>query len=171
LVRLDKLIEAAEGEGRLALLIEGLAHQALAYQKLKEATNAMSVLARALRWAEPEGYVRLFADLGFSMAQLLQEAHIRGVSAGYVEKLLEAFGTSSGLVSTTGLTVLPEPLTPREQEILKFVAAGLTNREIAEKLIISPETVKKHTRAIYSKLSVGNRTEAATRARKLDLLD
>jgi LuxR family transcriptional regulator, maltose regulon positive regulatory protein len=132
LVRLDKLIEAAEGEGRLALLIEGLAHQALAYQKLKEATNAMSVLARALRWAEPEGYVRLFADLGFSMAQLLQEAHIRGVSAGYVEKLLEAFGTSSGLVSTT---------------------------------------VKKHTRAIYSKLSVGNRTEAATRARKLDLLD
>jgi LuxR family transcriptional regulator, maltose regulon positive regulatory protein len=137
LVRLDKLIEAAEGEGRLALLIEGLAHQALAYQKLKEATNAMSVLARALRWAEPEGYVRLFADLGFSMAQLLQEAHIRGVSAGYVEKLLEAFGTSSGLVSTTGLIVLPEPLTPREQEILKFVAAGLKRQPEPESWICS----------------------------------
>jgi DNA-binding NarL/FixJ family response regulator len=65
---------------------------------------------------------------------------------------------------------LPEPLTPREQEILELLAAGLTNREIAEALVIAPGTVKKHTGNIYGKLNVSNRTEAATKARELDLL-
>ena len=66
---------------------------------------------------------------------------------------------------------LPEPLSPREQEVLELIAAGLTNREIAGKLVISPETVKKHTGTIYGKLGVRSRTEAAARARELDLLD
>jgi DNA-binding NarL/FixJ family response regulator len=66
---------------------------------------------------------------------------------------------------------LPEPLSAREREILRYISAGLTNREIADTLVISPETVKKHTASIYSKLGVGNRTEAADRARQLDVLD
>jgi LuxR family maltose regulon positive regulatory protein len=65
---------------------------------------------------------------------------------------------------------LPEPLSQRELEVLALMAAGLTNREIARRLVISPETVKKHTAAIYGKLGVKNRTEAAARARELDLL-
>jgi len=87
----------------------------------------------------------------------------------YVRKLLAACGGDLALpASVEG--VLPEPLTPREQEILELLAAGLTNREIAERLVISAETVKKHTSGIYSKLDVSNRTEAATRAREMDLL-
>jgi LuxR family maltose regulon positive regulatory protein len=65
---------------------------------------------------------------------------------------------------------LPERLTPREQEVLKHLAAGLTNGEIAAQLVISVETVKKHVGNLCAKLGVSNRTEAAARARELDLL-
>ena len=80
----------------------------------------------------------------------------------------------AGLTSTLAgarAGALPEPLSVREQEVLKLIAAGLTNREIAETLSISPETVKKHTGSIYGKLGVRGRTEAALRARSLDVLD
>jgi LuxR family maltose regulon positive regulatory protein len=87
----------------------------------------------------------------------------------YVGKLLVACGGDLALPASVE-RVLPEPLTPREQEILELIAAGLTNREIAERLVISAETVKKHTSGIYGKLDVSNRTEAATRAREMDLL-
>lgn len=76
-------------------------------------------------------------------------------------------GAAPGSAADIGF---PEPLTPREQEILGLLAAGLTNREIAERLVVSPETVKKHTSTIYGKLRVSNRTSAAARARDLGLL-
>jgi LuxR family maltose regulon positive regulatory protein len=87
----------------------------------------------------------------------------------YVETLLAAFG-SSILQSTSRQEALPEPLTKREQEVLRLLATGLTNREIAARLTISPLTVKTHAANIYGKLDVASRTEAAARARELDLL-
>jgi LuxR family maltose regulon positive regulatory protein len=63
-----------------------------------------------------------------------------------------------------------EPLTDRELEVLQLVAAGLTNREIAGRISISPETVKKHTGNIYGKLGARTRTEAVAIARALDIL-
>ncbi len=170
LALLERLLQAAEAEGRTGLHIEALVLHALGYWRRGDRAGAMTSLERALRLAEPEGYVRLFADLGLPMARLLQEAHSRDVMPDYVEKLLAAFG---GDISSPAPAeqALPEPLTPREQEILESIAAGLTNREIGKALVISPQTVKKHTGNIYGKLGVHSRTEAVARARELDLLD
>ncbi len=164
------LLTAAEAEGREGIIVEGLALQALAHWKRGEQTIAMTSLERALRLAEPEGYLRLFVDLGLPMGRLLQEAKSREVMPGYVDTILAAFG-EDWVSRTTTHEVLPEHLTSREQEVLKLIAAGLTNREIAEQLVISPETAKKHVANICAKLGVSNRTEAAARARQLDLLE
>jgi LuxR family maltose regulon positive regulatory protein len=102
------------------------------------------------------------------MARLLQAAHSRKVMADYVTRLLVAFGVDRKALDERPL---PEQMTGREAEILKLIAAGLTNREIAAQLVISPETVKKHASNIYGKLSVASRTEAVATARELGLLD
>ena len=167
---LRRLLSAAEAEGREGIIVEGLALQALAHWKRGEQTIAMTSLERALRLAEPEGYLRLFVDLGLPIAWLLQEAQSRNVMRDYVETILAAF--DGDLVSTPPThEALPEPLTSREQQVLKLIAAGLTNREIAGQLVISPDTAKKHAANIRAKLGVSNRTEAAARARELGLLD
>ena len=167
---LNRLLQAAEAEGRAGIHVETLALQALADWRRGERAGALTALERALRMAEPEGYVRLFADLGLPMARLLQEALSRGVMPDYVAKLLTAIGGDLSISAPTE-AALPEPLSSREQEILELIAAGLTNHEIAEKLVISSETVKKHASTVYGKLGVRGRTEAVARARALDLLD
>jgi len=168
LTLLEQLERSAGLEGRTAIQIESLALQALTYQKRGEDVKAMTLLEQALRMAEPEGYIRLFADLELPMARLLQKAHTRQVMPTYVALLLATFGDDWLAVEKRPL---PEPLTNREAEILKLIAAGLTNREIAAQLVISSETVKKHAGNIYGKLSVTSRTEAAAIARELELLD
>lgn len=165
---LNQLLEAAEHDGRVGVQIEALALAALAHWQRGDPVAAMPALEHALRLAEPEGYVRLFADLGLPMARLLQEARSREVMPDYVATLLIAFGTDPR--SAAGKRPLPEPLSEREREVLQRIAAGLTNREIAEEFYISPETVKKHTGNIYGKLGVRGRTEAVARAWELDLL-
>jgi LuxR family maltose regulon positive regulatory protein len=170
LALLETLLQVAQEEGRMGVSIEALALQALAHDRRREVAGAMTSLERALRLAEPEGYVRRFADLGLPMARLLQEARSRQVMLDYVETLLGAFEDGVA-VPIPEQEVLPEPLTDREEDVLELMAAGLTNREIAEQLVISPQTVKKHAGNIYGKLGVGNRTEAAAKARELHLLD
>jgi LuxR family maltose regulon positive regulatory protein len=168
--QIGSLLQPAQAQGRTVITIEARALQALAYSRRGDMASAMRSLERALRLAEPEGYLRLFADLGAPMARLLQEARSREVMPDYVDRLLASFSSDLTLpASTRG--ALPEPLTDREGEILQLLAAGLTNREIAEELVISPETVKKHTGNIYGKLGVRSRTEAAARARELELLE
>jgi LuxR family maltose regulon positive regulatory protein len=170
LALLTRLLRAAEAEGRTGIQIEALALRALAHWQGGDRAGAMVSLEHALRLAEPEGYLRLFADLGHPMSRLLQEARSRDVMPEYVARLLAACETDRGPAGASA-GALPELLSVRELEVLKLIAAGLTNREIASALVISPETVKKHTGSIYGKLGVRGRTEAAVKARSLDVLD
>jgi LuxR family maltose regulon positive regulatory protein len=167
---LEQIQPTAAEEGRTGIQIEALALQAIADERRGKVAAALTHLEHALRLAEPEGYIRRFADLGLPLGHLLQEARSRNVMPDYIETLLAAFG---GNITSRHARQpkLPEPLTDREVEILELLAAGLTNPEIAEKLVISAGTVKKHASNIYGKLGVSSRTEAVTRARELGLLD
>jgi LuxR family maltose regulon positive regulatory protein len=186
---LARLLETAETAGWMGKAVEILALQALAHQAQGEVDEALSALERALSTAEPEGYVRTFVDEGPPMARLLSEAAERGIAPDYARRLLDAFGdgkddadasiadVSIADVSIRGRTTkagapsaLVEPLTEREVEVLQLIAEGLSNREIAARLFLALSTVKVHTRNIYGKLDVHNRTQAVTRARDLGLL-
>jgi DNA-binding NarL/FixJ family response regulator len=121
------------------------------------------------------------------MQALLQEAARRGIAPAYVARLLDAFGETrdNGPRTTDDAASIPapeltaicramplpiEPLTEREMEVLRLLAAGLTNREIAEALYLSTNTVKSHLKHIYDKLDVHNRAHAVHRARELAIL-
>jgi LuxR family maltose regulon positive regulatory protein len=166
---LSRLLARAEKSGRLNSVIEILALQSTIYHLNGEIPKAMLTIERSLALAEPEGYVRLFVDEGLPMAQVLRHASSRRILPGYVAALLAEFGehprTDAGAAR-----MLVEPLSPREIEVLHLLSAGLSNREIGEALFISPGTVNTHTRRIYQKLEVGNRTQAVARARELKLL-
>jgi LuxR family transcriptional regulator, maltose regulon positive regulatory protein len=169
LTLLRQMQRSSEAEGRNGITVEVLALMSIGDWKRGDLPSAIAALQHALRLAEPEGYIRLFADLGLPMARLLQEAYSRDIDPEYVEQLLAASGT--GLPSDTpGAGLLPDPLTSREQEVLELLASGLSNQEIAGKLFISHQTVKKHASNIYGKLGVGRRTEAVARARQLEML-
>ena len=109
------------------------------------------------------------------MARLLYEALRREIAPDYVSRLLGAFSLddeeqTKSPKSQTPDSVLIEPLSDREIEVLHLIAEGLTNPEIAARLILSPHTIKVHTRNINGKLGAHNRTEAVTKARALGVL-
>jgi LuxR family maltose regulon positive regulatory protein len=127
----------------------------------------MDALARALLLGEPEGYVRTFVDLGAPMGELLRGAAHRGIRTGYVGRLLARAPAEPVPAASSPLI---EPLSDRELEVLRLIAAGLSNREIAQKLVITPGTAKWHANNIYGKLGVHSRTQAVALARELGLL-
>ena len=156
-------------------MIEILILQALAYKAGSNSIQALSTLKRALTLAEPGGFIRTFVDEGPQMASLLYEALKRDIAPEYVQRLLAAFPITESEegVSTTSQADQPgliEPLSEREIEVLQFLGKGLTNQVIAARLFLSVHTVKAHTRNIYSKLGVNNRTQAVVRARSLGIL-
>ena len=180
---LGGLLAAAEASGRVGSVIEILALQALA-APADELAAALTPLERALTLAEPEGYVQLFVDEGPPMRRLL-EAHSarRGGHSDplqpYCDRLLAAFQQQRADADSTppalraaleGSNALLEPLSPRELEVLRLVAQGLSNREIGERLHLTVSTVKGHNLTIFGKLQVQRRTEAVARARELGLL-
>ena len=180
---LQRLLAAAKAGGRTARVIEILLLQALAYQAESNTARAIIALEQALTLAEPGGFIRIFVDEGQPMATLLSKALVQDITPNYVKKLLAAFSTSAtkAVHESTIQNVakrdpaerqseIVEPLSERELEVLQRLAEGLTNREIADRLYLSLNTVKVHTRNIYGKLGVHNRTQAAAKARELGLL-
>jgi LuxR family maltose regulon positive regulatory protein len=172
---LQWLLQAAEAGGRTTRVIEILMLQALAFQAGGDTSQAMTTLERALTLAESGGYIRIFVDEGPPMAHLLYEAVKRDISPDYTSRLLAAFPIVEPEQTDPSKTQAPksesvEPLSERELEVLQLIAKGLTNPEIAARLFLSLNTVKVHTRNIYGKLGVNNRTQAVARARALGIL-
>jgi LuxR family maltose regulon positive regulatory protein len=172
---LERLLEPAETGGHVSRAIEILNLQALAFQGQGDTTQAMSRLERALAIAEPGGFIRTFADEGPPMARVLYEALSREIAPDYVRRLLAAFPSAEPeqpepTRSQVSEAELIDPLSERELEVLQLIAEGLTNPEIASRLFLSLHTVKTHTRNIYGKLDVHNRTQAVSRARALGIL-
>jgi LuxR family maltose regulon positive regulatory protein len=136
---------------------------------------AEAALDEALRLGMSEGYLRTFVDAGEPLRQTLKawlrnSPKISEETRAYAQRVLLAF--DKPLRATDGATPdLPEPLSQREHEVLLLVAEGLTNQQIAARLVISIRTVKKHVENIHGKLGVENRTRAVARARALKLLD
>ncbi|HEX5506321.1 MAG TPA: LuxR C-terminal-related transcriptional regulator, partial [Thermomicrobiales bacterium] len=130
---------------------------------------ALLALGRALALAEPEGYARAFVDEGAPLVALLRLARARGVAPDYVAALLAACGDEPD-AAPTAAAALVEPLSARERELLRLVAAGLATPEIAAHLFISPNTVRNHLKSVYGKLGVHSRLQAVERARALGLL-
>ncbi len=129
--------------------------------------SAFEFLLDALTLAHPEGFIRIFADEGETLIPWLQEVALRGKMVEYVGEILAAMGESMRASLTSGLV---EPLSEREIEVLRLLVAGLSNREIAGKLVISLGTAKTHIHNIYGKLGTRNRPETINRARELELL-
>ena len=146
-------------------------------------------IARALKLAEPQGFISLFVEAGSHIADLLtillRRNMLGTVITKYVESILRAFRTGKAFGEVPLKRALPtpgtsnvdddlapiDPLTPRELEVLNHIAAGESNQAIAESLVITLSAVKKHTRNIYAKLNVNSRTQAVARARQLGLIE
>jgi LuxR family maltose regulon positive regulatory protein len=170
---LERLLQDAEAKARLGSVLEILLVRALALEAQGNRASALSTLERALLLAEPEGYIRLFVDEGAPMLTLLRQAHTRSRVPGYVATLLRAFGEQyvSELPATSARPgPLAEPLTEREREVLRLLLAGASNREIARRLFVSVNTVKRHVYNLNGKLGVQSRAQAIARARTLNLV-
>ncbi|MGJ3246193.1 MAG: LuxR C-terminal-related transcriptional regulator [Elainellaceae cyanobacterium] len=180
---LTRLLAAAEAQNRTGSMIKILVVLALAKEALGDVAAAIASLERALTLAEPEGYVRIFAECGTLMVRLLQEALTRRITPIYTQRLLIASKTwgqqpkelsalplSRRLSAAEAHPPLIEPLSQRELEVLRLLTTELSGPEIARELVVALSTVRTHTKRIYSKLNVTNRRAAVKRAAELDLI-
>ena len=180
---LDWLLTQAAAEGRVGSAIEIRALQALAHEASGDGAAAVAALAEALTLACPQGYVRVFADEGAAMRALLtrlsaarkdQRAPARDIDPDYLAGLLRACGQAGAAPpsrrAAAALPGMAEPLTDREAEVLRLLAAGRSNQRIAHELVVALNTVKKHVTHVLGKLGAANRTEAVARARQLGLI-
>jgi LuxR family maltose regulon positive regulatory protein len=161
-------------------MIEVQSLKALALQAQGDVNQALRSLERALSIAEPGGFVRIFVDEGEPMLQLLRQAATRGIAPGYVRRLIAAYDlpAQAGMNGAPGDTHKPaqiiqplvEPLSKREMDVLRLLATGMTNPEIAQELYVATSTVRSHLKNIYSKLNVHKRWDAVHRAEELGLL-
>lgn len=178
---LRSLEEVAQQQGRCGNLITIYLLQALAYRALNNTTSALECLEEAIRLAATEGYRRIFLDEDPSLAELLRER--RDLAPEFVAGLLKAIPACPALQNDNSVYIVPEtkpnqrqsqpliePLSQTQLMVLRLVADGLSNRNIAAKLEITVGTTKWHLNQIYGKLNVSSRTQAIAQARMLKLL-
>ena len=184
---LTAVLSAAEVGEWTGYVIESRLLQALILHAQNDAVGAALALEQGLTLAEPGGYIRLFIDEGEPLRFLISHRPSTEQNTKlsiYVNKLLAGFDNAqstvdeSVIVAESSIQNLQpklqntlEPLSDREREVLQWVAAGLSNSEIAAKLIISTSTVKTHINHLFGKLGAQSRTQAVVRARELGLLN
>ncbi|MBV9323172.1 MAG: helix-turn-helix transcriptional regulator [Chloroflexi bacterium] len=165
LALLDGLLPGAEQHRRAGSVLEILCLRALGLNQLGEERGAVASIERALELGEPEGHIRVFADERDPMATVLRQALSRGIRRRYVGVLLSACAPGGGAPGA-GAAVL----TAREREVLHLLGLGLSNKEIAERLVLSEGTAKSHVHNLISKLGVESRTQVIARAREMGVL-
>ena len=157
-------------------LVEVGALEALVYAAQGNAAAALAALRQAVLLAAPGGALRLLVDCGPGLIGLLWELKTAGVAPGYVQQVLAVFDaaavTAAPPIQDAAVSAATpvETLTNREIDVLILLAERLSDDEIAERLVLAPATVRKHTMRIYSKLGVHNRRAAAAQGRRLGLL-
>lgn len=156
---LTRLLTAAEAGGRMGHVLELLILQALAHQAKGDLSATLGPLDRALALAAPEGYVRLFVDEGRPMLKLLSQPMAPGLASEYARKLRTHFPTGEA-PSAPHPSPLVEALSEREREVLRLLNTDLSGPEIARNLMVSLNTMRTHTKNIYSKLGVNSRRAA-----------
>lgn len=169
---LGRLLLAAEAGGRRGTAIAASALQAVARHQQGSAPQAQEALRRALELAGDEGYVRLFVDLGAPMLHLLRRAAGAAPAApgkAAIDRLLAAFAEAPA-AAPLAAAPLGMPIRERELDVLRCLAAGMSQPEVAAQLFLSPNTVKTHVRNLYGKLGVQSRSQALGRARELRLI-
>ncbi|WP_220192639.1 LuxR C-terminal-related transcriptional regulator [Ktedonospora formicarum] len=164
---LHPLLESSRARrlGHYSIALSSL--DVLAYVAQEQEQEALKQLINTLQQAQSEGYVRTFVEQGALLIPLLRTLSKHDDVGAYARRLLLAFPSGPEVSVSSELV---EPLRERELVILRLLAAGLSNRDIAEQLVLTLGTVKWYVNAIYSKLSVRSRTQAVARARELDLL-
>jgi LuxR family transcriptional regulator, maltose regulon positive regulatory protein len=162
-----RLLKFADSGNRNTRIVELLILQSLIQKGQNQLHLAGETLSRALKIAEPEGYMRIFLDEGPAVATLLFQLVANEAVSSYAREILRAFGALEieSQKEEVSHSDLIEPLSDREIEVLQYLAEGFSNREVAQKLTISLSTVKTHTRNIYGKLGVNSRTQAIAQAR------
>jgi LuxR family maltose regulon positive regulatory protein len=176
--RLDALREAAGAIHNTFHLIDILVLKALAFYKRSRREEALKILEQALNLATPGGWIRPFLEPGHPMPDMLTRLKKQNVAGDFIDKILGAFALSPGRPvlpsASPSLSRSPspliEPLTHREMDVLELLAKRLQSKEIAERLSISPETVRTHLGHIYQKLSVTDRRQAVAMAKSSGIL-
>jgi LuxR family maltose regulon positive regulatory protein len=171
---LTRLHEAAETAGRAGSLIEIHMLEALAQEAQGHRPQAMQALGQALAQApEPEGYVRLFLDEGAPMVKLLQDAGKQGLAGDHARRLLASAAAPDGDAPGVRRRLGPpsaDQLSTRELQVLRLLDSELTGPQIARELFVSHNTLRTHTKHIFTKLEVTTRRAAVRRARERGLM-
>jgi len=173
---LGLMLEVSTDEERPGSEIEIRALHALAEQAQGESSRALETLAQAVTLAAPEGYVRLFVDEGLPMRSLLARLRTQQPKGStlrrHLDLLLAAFERAPAASATQPPPhAMVEPLSARERDVLRLLAQGRSNQEIARHLVVALSTVKTHLHHLFAKLQAADRLQAVTRARELGLLD
>jgi LuxR family maltose regulon positive regulatory protein len=173
---LDRLLDISMRAGAHGRRIEVQMLLALALYAQGKTKQALSTMGPILAQAEPEGYLRLFADEGEAMAHLLAlMAPFTTASPDYLQRIQTAIAPiwqtqPDASTQPAPHSTLYEPLSARERDVLQLVAEGCSNQQIAEYLVLSLHTVKLHIKHLLAKLNAANRTQAVARARAFHLL-